>query len=350
MALADSNSFSVFVSNEFDGLTDRGHTLVSVVLPAAPSVHFRCGGGTAQITGSLIVVNVLLDEGVPQTAACQSYAVVDVGPLDIGQYSIVAKVVTTDGTEVATLSAGVDIRPRPPLCNENPFAAEIIATPTDKTPAEFVAAFNGDPVFRAHFGDIGQAQVASTGTDVALRFPPLSDPVVEADAAERTGEFRQVQNPSFVCNLFVPFAPDATVVEFHDTVHDRYFMSADAAEQAAVDAGGAGPGWVRTGHAFRVPTTGLPCGFEAPVYRFTGVPDVGPASHFFTAQQDECAVVRDRADWHWQFEGVAFWALRVPAGGCGGDMLPTGPPPYPITALYRAYNNGNGGPETEDAA
>ncbi len=145
----------------------------------------------------------------------------------------------------------------------------------------------------------------------------------------------------FACIWSPPFMPSVTVVEYHDTLHDRYFMTADRAEQAAIDAGSAAPQWARTGYTFVADLYADGCGTLAPVYRFTGVPDIGPASHFFTSSTTECALVRDRADRQWMFEGVAFGALPF-ADGC-----PDGVPPALMSrktvALYRAYNNGAGG-------
>ena len=46
-----------------------------------------------------------------------------------------------------------------------------------------------------------------------------------------------------------------------------------------------------------------------------------------------CAVVRDRKEWGWQFEGAPFWATEPAGGVCPTDLRP----------LYRAYNNGKGG-------
>jgi len=70
-----------------------------------------------------------------------------------------------------------------------------------------------------------------------------------------------------------------------------------------------------------------------PACRFAAAPNVGPNSHFFTVSQDECAVVRDRADWHWQFEGVPFWAMEPANRACTTFTK----------ALYRAFNNGKEG-------
>ena len=48
---------------------------------------------------------------------------------------------------------------------------------------------------------------------------------------------------------------------------------------------------------------------------------------------EECAVVRDRLEWHWMFEGVSFWASEAVSGMC----------PAWTQRLLRAYNNGKGG-------
>jgi hypothetical protein len=41
-----------------------------------------------------------------------------------------------------------------------------------------------------------------------------------------------------------------TIVEFFITILGHYFITASAAEQASIDAGGSGPGWIRTGYSF----------------------------------------------------------------------------------------------------
>jgi len=104
-----------------------------------------------------------------------------------------------------------------------------------------------------------------------------------------------------------------------------------------IDAGAVGSTWVRTGKSFPVIVSpGCRIASEDDlhwVYRFTGEPNIGPNSHFFTVSPEECAVVRDRSDWHWMFEGVSFWASAPFGGTC----------PEGMQELFRAYNNGKGG-------
>ena len=129
----------------------------------------------------------------------------------------------------------------------------------------------------------------------------------------------------------------AAVVEFYNTQLNHYFITADPAEQAAVDAGAAGPGWSRTGLGFRAytPALGIPPG-QGPVCRFYGSIAINPAtglrrgpnSHFYTAQAAECAAVQN--DPGWVLEGFAFYTRLPEANGlCAAGTIP----------VFRTYNN-----------
>ena len=128
-----------------------------------------------------------------------------------------------------------------------------------------------------------------------------------------------------------------TVVEFYNTILNHYFITADPAEQAAVDAGAAGPGWTRTGQGFRVYTNALGVPLSAiPVCRFYGSTVINPAtgqrrgpnSHFYTAVPEECAAVK--TDPGWTFESIAFFTNPTLASNtCAAGTVP----------VYRVYNN-----------
>jgi Repeat of unknown function (DUF5648) len=118
------------------------------------------------------------------------------------------------------------------------------------------------------------------------------------------------------------------VVEYFNVNLRHYFMTANAAEMASIESGGAGPGWQRTGYGFNVyvPEAGVLVGAR-PVCRFYGTPGVGPNSHFYTADASECAAVkRDRG---WTYEGTAFYVLLATGQQCAGAAPP----------VFRAYNN-----------
>ena len=128
-----------------------------------------------------------------------------------------------------------------------------------------------------------------------------------------------------------------TVVEFYNTILDHYFITADPAEVAAIDAGAAGPGWSKTNLGFRVYTNafGVPT-TAIPVCRFYGSTSINPAtgqrrgpnSHFYTAVAPECAAVK--TDPGWTYESIAFFTIAPDAnGGCASGLV----------AVYRVYNN-----------
>jgi hypothetical protein len=127
-----------------------------------------------------------------------------------------------------------------------------------------------------------------------------------------------------------------TVVEYYNTTLRHYFISADAAEQAYVDTGGAGPGWVRTGDSFKVyGLSGAPAG-TSQVCRFYGSVTPGPNSHFYTALPAECDYLRQlqaatpAGQPRWNYEGLVFASYLPVNGQC--------PPQAPVP-VYRAYNN-----------
>ena len=138
-----------------------------------------------------------------------------------------------------------------------------------------------------------------------------------------------------IVDVHVPFANkngETTALEFYNTILGHYFMAAGADEIAAIQSGSAGPGWQLTGQSFKVwPSMPPDTAFSAvaPVCRFYGVPAGGPNSHFFTAQADECALVKRNGGWY--YEGIGFYIRPVDSGGgCPAGYL----------SVERAYNRG----------
>jgi len=132
---------------------------------------------------------------------------------------------------------------------------------------------------------------------------------------------------------YVAPAPEAAderiAIEFRNDALDHYFLTAEPAEIAMLDAGIVVPGWLRTGYAFK---TFAPGAFRGvPACRFFGTPGIGPNSHFFTIDAAECAKVM--ANPHWSFEGLAFQAEAPLAEICPADRA----------VVTRLYNNGKGG-------
>lgn len=124
-------------------------------------------------------------------------------------------------------------------------------------------------------------------------------------------------------------AGERTVVEFRNESLNHYFITAEPAESALLDAGIVVPGWQRTGFAFkawqRSDSRGLPA------CRFFGTPGIGPNSHFYSVSPLECSLTL--ANPYWQYEGIAFNADAPTGELCAPNRVP----------VTRLYNNGMGG-------
>ena len=143
------------------------------------------------------------------------------------------------------------------------------------------------------------------------------------------GGMEDVEILDYMAPLPVPGPIEALVVEYYNPTLDHYFITAEPAEMAMLDAGVLVPGWRRTGLAFKGRPAGSPFGLAA--CRFFGTPGLGPNSHFYTTDAAECAKVK--ANPMWTYEGIAFNAQNADGGDCAGDRIP----------VARLYNNGMGG-------
>jgi photosystem II stability/assembly factor-like uncharacterized protein len=128
----------------------------------------------------------------------------------------------------------------------------------------------------------------------------------------------------------------ALVTEYYNSLLDHYFITPDLAEAAFIDAGGAGPGWQRTGHGFKV-WSKLGTDLGAHACRFYGSVFPGPNSHFFTLSPGECNFLIELQEQipasqpRWNLEEYSFMAVPPDTNGaCPTDLMP----------VYRAYNNG----------
>ncbi|MEP7262263.1 MAG: hypothetical protein ABI669_13730 [Usitatibacter sp.] len=132
----------------------------------------------------------------------------------------------------------------------------------------------------------------------------------------------------FVAAFPINTARPTTAVEFYNAHTGHYFLTANGPEMLGIDAGNAGPGWVRTGYGFLVD--------ESPVTAFCGRTCLAvarfyapsPSSHFYTINTEERAIL-EQPGTGWISEGFAFSALPVDSsGGCGSYI-----------SVYRLYNN-----------
>ena len=114
-----------------------------------------------------------------------------------------------------------------------------------------------------------------------------------------------------------PPQADADVVEFVYPPANHYFLTASPEEMAALDASGL---WMRTGFHFHAWSVDNAATGTLPVCRFTGTPNIGPNSHFFSANANECAIVGTNP--YWVYEGTPFRALVPGAAGCDAGATP----------------------------
>ena len=117
--------------------------------------------------------------------------------------------------------------------------------------------------------------------------------------------------------------PTANVIEYYNPALNHYFTTANPLETAILDANIQFPGWQRTGVEFAAYAVASDNTDAKPVCRFFGTPGVGPNSHFYTADANECAITKQNPDWI--FEAIAFY-IPVPAvsgtGTCTGASQP----------------------------
>ena len=214
-----------------------------------------------------------------------------------------------------------------------------------------------------HDASAGVSRVAMHGVGIAAGCPlpqPPADFLTLACPAGQTGSLTQSRSYScsgttWTAGAFTTVANDCrsagrgaplSLVEYRNGPLDHYFVTADPAERAAIESGLAGPGWERTvtlGHVWDPGVAGIAgmagiagtagAGDRTAICRFYGNPQVGadghrlgPNSHFYSADPDECeAVRRDRG---WVFEGVVFEAMKAVAGACAPALV----------AVRRNYN------------
>jgi len=193
------------------------------------------------------------------------------------------------------------------LIGTQSFAALGVVTPDFIVPDGFLFMANGS----VNYANVDAVNYAALPTD-------------GRQSIDRNGEPAQNTPANFAGqqgSVTVQAVVDG-VVEFYNTGLNHYFLTANGVEAASIDAGGSGPGWSRTGNAFK-------SGGPNAVCRFYGVQAAGgPNGHFYTADATECEQVKLDPGWH--FESLDFAITPAgPGGTCAAGLVP----------VYRAYNN-----------
>jgi hypothetical protein len=167
---------------------------------------------------------------------------------------------------------------------------------------------------------VGKAIPAGDSCTLTFYFTPAA---VGSRAANLVVDAPQLANLA-ILQIFgtgsiatTPPPADADVVEFVYPPANHYFLTASPEEAAILDASGV---WIRTGFHFHAWSVDNVAAGALPVCRFSGTPNIGPNSHFFTVDANECAIVR--ANPYWYYEGTAFRTLMPSAGLCDPGMTP----------------------------
>jgi hypothetical protein len=165
-----------------------------------------------------------------------------------------------------------------------------------------------DPALAAALGNPTVSLTLYMNSGAQLVYPSPVDPLPWRDRAAATGLFSNVgMVRGGSCGFATPFGDTVTsVIEYQRADGEAFFCTTTPVEIAALDSGTA---WRRTGIGFKAITN--TCGDRQELlhaYRFIGRPGVGPDSHAFTIDQEECYGVTQSNGWI--FEGVAFKAER----------------------------------------
>ncbi len=163
------------------------------------------------------------------------------------------------------------------------------------------------------------------------------------DRLAKAGVMATLWRNGWACFSLPPLDAVSDFVEYYNATLDHYFYTGDAGEIAAIDAGKVGPGWARTGKGFRAVTApGCPNDSgQTVVYRFNGIPGVGPNSHFFTRDRAECSLVDKSA--RWSLEGVPFVASAPKADGTCERLHSIYPSQMrvPLYRVWRPFGDSN---------
>ena len=215
-----------------------------------------------------------------------------------------------------------------------------IPTPPPHTVPTFLVSYNAPSIVTVADGN----QIESVNISVFRDGLPWTDYYF----GYRIGLFQLAAAPATASIFYVPAlnaltlpppAVEGEVVEYNNTADfplapgGHFFYSSDAFEQQIVDSGQAGR-FLRTGRSFNA-------GGYVPVCRFYGSQSPGPNSHFFSADQNECAWLKalqksptPADEQQWNSEGNGFYTVAAVPGANGNRTCLAGTVP-----VYRAYNN-----------
>jgi hypothetical protein len=222
-------------------------------------------------------------------------------------------------------------------CGPDPHhgSASVIVYPKSASPHQFAERVRSDSPLWERLGRPIDVFAESWSSFAVLHYPVPENQYDLRAMLARTGEFNETSAGGSVCFATPPPDRFGRVLEYYHARLDTYFYTVDAEEAAKLDSG-AVPGWARTGLGFDVLVMpGCPVGRkEQAAYRFWGKPGVGPSSHVFTVQRDECRIVHRSGAW--LYESSPFWATPPDSrGAC------TNAAELPLHRLWRPWGESN---------
>ncbi len=331
------------VWNEGLGLFDVGRTFGQMTLNSWPEGRYGgrlvCGSIRQERDGASFRVGVTV-EPTEAVERCEHSQDISLGELPAGSYQVEASFVQPDGTVIERRTFGFEVKPRGSACNVSPEHHLVDLLFASPDTSDFVRRFESDAAFRASLAGITirEPRVINGFGVISAEFAPLADPQRVLSALRGSGEFTLVRSYLPMGCGFALCPGDSTrrAIEYFHAADDRYFITDEPAEIAALDGGAISPGWTRTGESLQVTHQygqALPReGIVQKVYRFWSPDVAGKPSHFFTVDQRECAALRDGIKSNWTFEGSTFWAFVADGEACSAGV-----------PLFRVYNNGIGG-------
>ncbi len=332
-SLIQAQTISASVGNPYREIVDQGRMTGQVYIeyssyiPLAPECTFPVAYTR---TGNHLTFSVI---GTASAVAppCSRAAPVDLGTLARGTYALTARFSDAQGRVISNFESTFEVLPLAGRCDSLPMQnPQLVVLHKTMTAPQLRARVASDPAYAQRLGNPtidARELLLDTRSYALVDYPTLQSRVESAALLDQTGEFLNVSQNSYACFSVSPPDTVGRVVEFYNARLDHYFYTADAGEIATLDVGGIA-GWKRTTLGFRVIVSpGCLVGGNA-VYRFNGIPGVGPDSHFFTQDRAECYVVNKSE--RWALEGIPFFASKVgPDGAC---PFPSGQVP-----LYRAW-------------
>jgi mono/diheme cytochrome c family protein len=302
---ANAGDFGVS-SNSCNGAVNPGSCQVGV------SFHPSAAGARA---ATLTIASNATNGATKSVSLTGTGAVVSTGS---GQLSVPATIALPD-TAVGAQSAASTLT----LTNVGTAAVSVSGV-TSSNAAEFPLVSNGCTGANVQPGSTCQVSVAFKPSTAGTRSATItvsSNGTGSPQSASATGRGTATGGGG----------SKVLAVEYYNAGFDHYFVTAIPDEITKLD-NGTFAGWQRTGLTFNVyAVSNAPAG-SATVHRFFSTSFAPKSSHFYTANPAEFNNVLNNPNW--QYEGDVF---NVPMPGADGTC------PAGTLAVYRLYNNGQGG-------